>query len=63
VWRPKNTAYREQHILGTTAFGGGGVTVGMFFFRLQNGPLHSERYHDRSKISQQHHPGYRCASF
>jgi hypothetical protein len=27
VWRPKNTAYREQHILGTTAFGGGGVTV------------------------------------
>ncbi|CAG2247929.1 unnamed protein product [Mytilus edulis] len=26
VWRPRNTAYREKHILGSTAFGGGGLT-------------------------------------
>ena len=27
VWRQRNTSFQENHILGTTAFGGGGVTV------------------------------------
>jgi hypothetical protein len=27
VWRQQNTSFQDNHILGTTAFGGGGVTV------------------------------------
>ena len=27
AWRPINTAFQQEHIVGTTAFGGGGVTV------------------------------------
>jgi hypothetical protein len=27
VWRPRNTTFQQGHILGTTAFGGGGFTV------------------------------------
>ena len=27
VWRQRNTSFQDNHILGTTAFGGGGVTV------------------------------------
>ena len=27
VSRPRNTAFRQEHVVGTTAFGGGGVTV------------------------------------
>ena len=53
VWRPKNTAYREQHILGTTAFGGGGVTVwGCFSFDCKmdlyvlNGTMTGQKYRD-----------------
>jgi transposase len=50
---PKNTAYREQHILGTTAFGGGGVTVwGCFSFDCKidlyvlNGTMTGQKYCD-----------------
>ena len=33
VWRQRNTSFKDNHILGTTAFGGGGVTVwGCFSF-------------------------------
>jgi transposase len=33
VWRQRNTSFQDNHILGTTAFGGGGVTVwGCFSF-------------------------------
>jgi hypothetical protein len=33
VWRQRNTSFQDNHILGTTAFGGGGVTVcGWFSF-------------------------------
>jgi transposase len=33
VWRRRNTSFQDNHILGTTAFGGGGVTVwGCFSF-------------------------------
>ena len=27
VWRQRNTSFQDNHIVGTTAFGGGGVTV------------------------------------
>ena len=27
IWRRRNTAFQQEHIVGTTAFGGGGVTV------------------------------------
>ena len=33
VWRQRNTSFQDNHILGTTVFGGGGVTVwGCFSF-------------------------------
>jgi hypothetical protein len=33
VWRQRNTSFQDNHILGTTAFGDGGVTVwGCFSF-------------------------------
>ena len=33
VWRQRNTSFQDNHVLGTTAFGGGGVTVwGCFSF-------------------------------
>jgi transposase len=33
VWRQRNTSFQDNHMLGTTAFGGGGVTVwGCFSF-------------------------------
>ena len=33
VWRPRSTSFQENHILGTTAFGGVGVTpCGCFSF-------------------------------
>jgi hypothetical protein len=64
VWRPKNTAYREQHILGTTIFGGGGVTVWRCFsFNCKMDLYVLNSTMTGKKISRQHHPGYRCASF
>jgi hypothetical protein len=27
VWRPRNTTFQQEHIVGTTAFGGGDFTV------------------------------------
>jgi hypothetical protein len=27
VWRPRNATFQQEHIVGTTAFGGGGFTV------------------------------------
>ena len=33
VWHQRNTSFQDNHILGTTTFGGGGVTVwGCFSF-------------------------------
>ena len=52
MWRPKNTAYREQYILGTTAFGGRGVIVwGCFSFckmdlYVLNGTMTGQKYRD-----------------
>jgi hypothetical protein len=31
VWRQRNTSFQDNHILGTTAFGSGGVTVWGYF--------------------------------
>ena len=40
VWRHRKTAYRDENVMGTTAFGGGGVTVwGCFSFNCKL-PLH-----------------------
>jgi predicted metal-binding membrane protein len=27
IWRPRNTTFQQEHIVGTTAFGGGGFSV------------------------------------
>ena len=53
VWRERNTAYRDNNILGTTAFGGGGVTVWGCFshdckldMHVLHGTLNGQRYRD-----------------
>ena len=53
VWRQRNTSFQDNHILGTTAFGGGGVTVwGCFSFDCKldlyvlDGNLTGQKYHD-----------------
>lgn len=54
VWRPRNTAFHQNHILGTTAFGGGGVTVwGCFSLNCKldlfvlDGTLTGQKYLDQ----------------
>ena len=53
VWRQRNTSFQDNHILGTTAFGGGGVTVwGCFSFDCKldlyvlDGNLTGQKYRD-----------------
>lgn len=53
VWRHRKTAYSEQNIVGTTAFGGGGVTVwGCFSYDCKldlyvlNGNMTGLKYRD-----------------
>ena len=53
VWRQRNTSFQDNHILGTTAFRGGGVTVWFFFsfdcrFDLYflDGNLTGQKYRD-----------------
>ena len=53
VWRQRNTSFQDNHILGTTAFGGGGVTVcGCFSFDCKldlyvlDANLTGQNYHD-----------------
>ena len=53
VWRQRNTSFQDNHILGTTAFGGGGVTVwGCFSFDCKldlyvlGGNLTGQKYRD-----------------
>ena len=53
VWRQRNTSFQDNHILGTTAFGGGGVTVcGCFSLdckldlHVLNGNLTGQKYRD-----------------
>ena len=53
VWRQQNTSFPDNHILGTTAFGGGGVTDwDCFSFDCQlnlyvlDGNLTGQKYHD-----------------
>jgi hypothetical protein len=53
VWRQRSTSFQDNHILGTTAFGGGGVTVwGCFSFDCKldlyvlDGNLTSQKYRD-----------------
>ena len=53
VWRQRNTSFQDNHILGTTVFGGGGVTVwGCFFFDCKldlyvlDGNLTGQKYRD-----------------
>ena len=53
VWRQRNTSFQDNHILGTTAFGGGGVTVwGCFSFDCKldlyvlDGNLTGQNYRD-----------------
>jgi transposase len=41
VWRHPNCAYKQQHVLGTKAFGGGGVTVWGCFSLQCTGSSHS----------------------
>ena len=53
VWCQRNTSFQDNHILGTTAFGGGGVTVwGCFSFDCKldlyvlDVNLTGQKYHD-----------------
>jgi transposase len=53
VWRQRNTSFQDNHILGTTAFGSGGVTVwGYFSFDCKldlyvlDGNLTGQKYRD-----------------
>ena len=53
VWRQRNTSFQDNHILGTTAFGGWGLTVwGCFPFDCKldlyvlDGSLTGQRYRD-----------------
>jgi hypothetical protein len=53
VWRQRNTSFQDNHILGTTAFGGGDVTVwGCFSFDCKlelyvlDGNLTGQEYRD-----------------
>ena len=53
VWRQRNTSFQDNHILGTTAFGGRGVTVwGCFSFDCKldlyvlDGNLTDQKYRD-----------------
>jgi hypothetical protein len=53
VWRPKNTTFQQEHIVGTTAFGGGGITVwGWFSLNCRidlyviDGTLTGQKYRD-----------------
>jgi hypothetical protein len=54
VWRQRNISFQDNHILGTTAFGGGGVTVwGCFSFdckldlHVLDGNLTGQKYRDK----------------
>ena len=53
VWRQRNTSFHDNHILGTTAFGGGGLTVWgcfSFYWKLElyvlYGNLTGQKYRD-----------------
>lgn len=53
VWREKNTRFHDQHVLGTKAFGSGGVTVWGCFshdcklaLHVLDGTLNAQRYRD-----------------
>ena len=52
-WRQRNTSFQDIHMLGTTAFGGGGVTIwGCFSFDCKldlyvlDGNLTGQKYRD-----------------
>ena len=54
VWRQRNTAFLQEHIVGTTAFGGGGFTVwGCFSLNCKldlyvlDGTLTGQKYRDQ----------------
>jgi hypothetical protein len=56
--RVRNTSFQDNHILGTTAFGGGGVTVwGCFSFDCKldlyilDGNLTGQKYRDNVFMS------------
>ena len=53
VWRQRNTAFQQENIVGTTAFGGGGVTVSGCFsltckidLYVLDGTLTGQKYRD-----------------
>ena len=55
VWRPRNTALLQEHIVCTTAFGGAGVTVcGCFSLNCKldlyvlDGTLTGQKYRDQT---------------
>jgi hypothetical protein len=55
VWRPRNTAFLQEHIVCTTAFGGAGVTVwGSFSLNCKldlyvlDGTLTGQKYRDQT---------------
>ena len=59
VWRQRNTSYQDNHILGTTVFGSGGVTVcGCFSFDCKldlyvlDGNLTGQKYLDNVLASR-----------
>jgi len=54
VWRPKKKVLQQEHIVGTTAFGGGGVTIwGRFSLNCKldlyvpDRTLTGQKYHDK----------------
>jgi len=58
VWRPRNTAFLQEHIVGTTAFGRGGVIVcGCFSLNCKfdlyvlDGTLTGQKYRDQILLS------------
>ena len=57
VWRRRNTAFQQEDIVGTTAFGGGGVTVwGCFSLTCKidlyvlDGTLTGQKYRDQTLL-------------
>ena len=65
VWRQRNTAFLQEHIVGTTAFGGGGFTVwGSFSLNCKLDLLQVLYVHDRTLTGQRYSDQpTSCASF
>ena len=59
----KNTAYNENNIFPTSAFGSSGKCVGLLFSQMQAGPLCSQWHYERTNVSRFRTERYRCSAF